>query len=49
MKKSRKELFNNKTNVLDNNFYNKLSKKTSNKLRKQGAISMCSNQHYEIK
>jgi hypothetical protein len=49
MKKSRHELFGNKTNVLDNNFYNKLSKKISNKLRKEGAISMCSQQHYEIK
>ena len=49
MKQSRKELFGNKTNVLDNNFYNKLSKKTITKLRKQGAISMCSKQHYEIK
>ena len=47
MKKSRKELFGNKTNVLDNNFYNKLPKKTNNKLRQKGAISMCSQYHFE--
>lgn len=43
----RKELFGNKTNVLDNNFYNKLSNKISNKLRKQGAMSMCAETHYK--
>ena len=47
MKKSRKELFGNKTTVLDNNFYNKLPKKTTNKLSKKGAISMCSEYHFE--
>ena len=47
MKKSRKELFGNKTNVLDNNFYNKLPKKTNNKLRQKGTISMCSQYHFE--
>ena len=49
IKTKRKELFGNKNNVLDNNFYNKLPKKTSNKLRKQGAISMCAENYYEFK
>ena len=47
LKKSRKELFGNKTTVLDNNFYNKLPKKTTNKLSKKGAISMCSEYYFE--
>ena len=46
LKNKRTELFGNKTNVLENSFYNKLSKKISNKLQKQGAISMCSDKHY---
>lgn len=49
MKEERKKIFGKKTNVLDDNFYNKLSKKTSNKLRKKGAISMCAERHFEIK
>lgn len=49
MKEERKKIFGKKTNVLDDNFYNKLSKKTSNKLRKRGAISMCAERHFEIK
>jgi hypothetical protein len=47
LKKSRKKLFGNKTTVLDNNFYNKLPKKATNKLSKKGAISMCSEHYYE--
>jgi len=47
LKKSRKELFGNKTTVLDNNFYNKLPKKTITKLSKKGAISMCSDYYFE--
>jgi len=46
IKNKRKELFGNKTNVLDNHFYNKLTKKITNKLKNQGAISMCSDKHY---
>lgn len=49
MKEERKKIFGKKTNVLYDNFYNKLSKKTSNKLRKKGAISMCAERHFEIK
>lgn len=47
MKTKRKELFGNKTNVLENNFYNKLPKKTINKLHKEGALSLCTYTHYE--
>ena len=47
LKKSRKDLFGNKNTVLDNNFYNKLPKKTTKKLSKKGAISMCSEYHFE--
>jgi len=37
----RKNIFGNKTNVLKDNFYEKLSKKTITQLKKEGAISGC--------
>ena len=37
----RKAAFKNKTNVLDNNFYENTPKKMKNKLIKEGAISQC--------
>lgn len=40
-RKTRKEIFGNKTNVLKNGFYKKLEKKTVNTLKKNGALSKC--------
>lgn len=37
----RKEVFGNKTDVLVNGFYEKLSRKYINELKKQGATSAC--------
>ena len=37
----RKQIFGNKTDVLKDNFYEKLSKKTITQLKKEGAISGC--------
>ena len=39
--KQRKSIFDNKTNVLIDNFYEKTPEKTKNKLIKEGAISNC--------
>ena len=41
-KNMRKNIFGEKTNILKNDFYEKLPTKTVNKLKKEGAISGCS-------
>ena len=40
----RKELFKNKTNILENNVHNKMPKRISKNYKKKGAISIC--EHY---
>lgn len=41
----RKELFGDKTNVLENNFYKGLKKKTIKRLKSRGAVSGCQKQN----